>query len=297
MAGVDGVEFIIFDKGKGLSALLDVRSQLKGRRFDAALCMHASARINPLYAFVASPVKIGFDRERARDFQWLFTNDDVGVTNGKHALEAMMMFARKIGAKDTPLRWDIPVSEDHAVFARNYREAGKPLVLISPCSSSRARNYRNWDAANFIAVIEHCVRQHDARIVVTGGNSDIEHDYGRQLSGGNDAVTDLVAKTSLKQLYALIAEADLVICPDSGPAHMGTAAGTPVVGLYATSNPGRTGPYVSLDRTVNRYPDAAREFLGKNVEELRWGQRVRSPDAMNLIKIAEVIDKIDEILQ
>ncbi len=110
-------------------------------------------------------------------------------------------------------------------------------------------------------------------------------------------MTDLTARTDLKQLYALIAEADVVVCPDSGPAHMATAAGTPVVGLYATSNPARTGPYLSADYTVNRYPDAARRFLGKTVEELRWGQRVRSPDAMNLIKINEVCDKIDKILR
>ena len=297
MAGIDGVEFIIFDKRKGLSAVLDVRSKLKGRDFDAALCMHASARINALYAFVASSKKIGFDRARARDFQWLFTNDSIGATRGKHALEAMLMFARRIGAEETPLRFDIPVSEEHVEFARTFRDAGRPLVLISPCSSSRSRNYRNWDADRFVAVIEHAVQQYDARVVITGGRSDIEHDYGQQLSGGNDAVTDLTARTDLKQLYALIAEADVVVCPDSGPAHMATAAGTPVVGLYATSNPARTGPYLSADYTVNRYPDAARRFLGKTVEELRWWQRVRSPDAMNLIKINEVCDKIDKILR
>ncbi len=297
MAGIDGVEFIIFDKSKGLSAMLDVRSQLKRRHFDAALCMHASARINPLYAFVKSPAKIGFDRERARDFQWLFTNDDIGATSGKHALDAMLMFARKIGASETPIRWDIPVSEAHARFAREFREPGKPLVLISPCSSSRSRNYRNWDADNFVAVIEHGVGQHDARFVITGGPGEIELDYGRRLAHGNDAVTDLTASTNLKQLYALIAEADLVVCPDSGPAHMGTAAATPVVGLYATSNPGRTGPYRAGEFTVNRYPDAVRQFLGKTVDELRWGQRVRSPDAMSLIKVGEVCAKIDEILR
>ena len=65
---------------------------------------------------------------------------------------------------------------------------------------------------------------------------------------------------------ALIAAADLVICPDSGPAHMATALGTPVVGLYATSNPDRTGPYNSRKYTINRYPDAIRAYLGKSVD-------------------------------
>ena len=85
-----------------------------------------------------------------------------------------------------------------------------------------------------------------------------------------------------------------MICPDSGPAHMATAVGTPVIGLYATSNPDRTGPYLSRDLTVNRYPDAARKYLGKGVDELRWGQRVRHADAMDLITIDDVSGKIDD---
>ena len=104
---------------------------------------------------------------------------------------------------------------------------------------------------------------------------------------------NLVGQTSLKQLYALLADADLVIAPDSGPVHMATAAGTRVIGLYATSNPDRTGPYLARELTVNRYPDAVRAYLGKEVAQLRWGQRVRHPDAMALITVDDVISKID----
>ena len=91
----------------------------------------------------------------------------------------------------------------------------------------------------------------------------------------------------------LLAAAEFVIAPDSGPVHMATAAGTTVIGLYATSNPDRTGPYLSREYTVNRYPDAVRRYLGKEVEQLRWGQRVRHPEAMSLITVDDVIGKID----
>ena len=91
----------------------------------------------------------------------------------------------------------------------------------------------------------------------------------------------------------MIASSDLVICPDSGPAHIATAMGTPVIGLYATSNPARTGPYNSQDLTVNRYPDAISRYLGKNVRDLRWGERVRHPDAMDLIGVSDVTEKVD----
>jgi heptosyltransferase I len=133
----------------------------------------------------------------------------------------------------------------------------------------------------------------EANVVVTGGKSALEQTYADTIASQGGAV-NLAGRTSLKQLQALIAAADVVLCPDSGPAHMATAAGTPVIGLYATSNPDRTGPYLSRNLCVNRYPDAVERYLGKRVTDIRWGQRVRHPDAMELITVDDVIDKINE---
>lgn len=73
-----------------------------------------------------------------------------------------------------------------------------------------------------------------------------------------------------------------------------TAFGTTVIGLYATSNPDQTGPYLSITFTINRYPDAIKRYLNKNVAELAWGQRVRETDAMDLIGVDETLQKVDD---
>ena len=203
-----------------------------------------------------------------------------------------MAFATAIGAAPRDLRWDIPLAQADRDFAAGIAAEDKPLVVISPCSSQRARNFRNWPVENYAAVIRHLEAQHGARVVLTGGPSPLEKDYGAKLAAGTTAL-DLVGQSTLKQLAALIARADLVICPDSGPAHMATALGTPVVGLYASSNPARTGPYLSQMFTINRYPDAIRRYLGKTEAEVRWGQRVRNPAVMALIEVADVTEKID----
>jgi len=44
---------------------------------------------------------------------------------------------------------------------------------------------------------------------------------------------------------------------------------------------------------VNRYPDAVRKYLGKEVHDIRWGGRVRHPEAMSLITVDDVMSKID----
>ena len=294
MGDIRDIEFITFDKSKGRDAYRDIGRQLADRRFDAALCMHASMRANLLCRKIPAAVRIGFDRARARDFQWLFTNERIPAAQGEHALEAMMGFARHIGAQETGLRWDIPIGESERSFAEEH--GGPRTVVISPLSSQRSRNFRNWPVEHYVAVVRYLQHELNANVLVTGGNSPLEREYARSIEAHTRA-RNLAGQTSLKQLFALISAADLVICPDSGPAHMATAAGTPVVGLYATSNPDRTGPYLSRDLCVNRYPDAAKRYLGKNVSELRWGQRVRHPEAMELITISDVTDKIDEFFR
>ena len=133
MGDIRDVEFITFDKNKGLGAYRDVAGALSGRRFDVALCMHASMRANLLCRMLPTDVRLGFDKPRARDFQWLFTNQRIGAARQEHALEAMMGFARHIGAQPTDLRWDLPIGDAERAFAQQY--AGERTVVISPCSS------------------------------------------------------------------------------------------------------------------------------------------------------------------
>ena len=292
MSSIPDIDFVVFDKSLGRAAYKNVRAQLQDKQFDVALCMHASMRANLLIRSIPSTLRLGFDRARAKDFQWLFTNRRIEATPGEHAMEAMLAFATAIGAEPTELRWDIPLNNQEREFAARHRDGARPLVVISPCTSQRSRNYRNWSADRYLAVINHLESQYGARVIITGGPSAVEIEYGERLSF-NTGADNLVARTSLREVAALIASADLVICPDSGPAHIATAMGTPVIGLYATSNPARTGPYISRELTVNRYPDAISRYLGKNVRDLRWGQRVRHPDAMDMISVSDVVEKID----
>ena len=167
--------------------------------------------------------------------------------------------------------------------------------MISPCASTRFQSYRNWPWERFADVIRHLADAHGASVILTGGPTEIEREYGEKIAAAV-SVTNLIGETSLKELLAIIAGADLLICPDSGPGHMGTAVGTPVIGLFATTNPERAAPYLSRDLVVNRYPDAIRERFGKSVSEVRWGERVRDAGAMKLISVADVTARIDQVL-
>jgi len=94
----------------------------------------------------------------------------------------------------------------------------------------------------------------------------------------------------------VLERASVLVAPDTGPAHMGTTVGTPVIGLYAASNPLRSGPYLSLDHTVDNYAEALKAECGREVDEVRWGTRVRGSAAMETITIDQVIAKLSAIL-
>jgi heptosyltransferase I len=295
MADIPGIEFIIFDKTEGRGGYRRIAEKLKPKRFDIALCMHASMRVNRIYRMINAPVKLGFDRQRARDLQWLFTNRRIEAAPRQHVLDGMMSFARYIGVPERKLRWDIPLTDSHRAVARKHIGDRRALI-ISPCSTQRSRNFRNWSIENYAAAAKHARNRHDCAIVLTGGPTKLEKEYGAGIAElcGPDAI-NLIGKTSLKELLAVIEAGSVLLCPDSGPAHMATAVGTPVIGLYATSNPERSGPYLSRDLVVNAYADAAGRFLGKTPDQLRFGQRIRDPRAMDLIRLRDVNSKIDQV--
>ncbi len=108
---------------------------------------------------------------------------------------------------------------------------------------------------------------------------------------------NLVGKDTLEQSKALLKKAALVIAPDSGPAHIASALGTPVIGLYAATWSRRSGPYNSLDLCVDRFAQAAVKFRNSTAQALRWGTRIEEPGVMDLIEISDVIKKLKKFAQ
>ncbi len=294
---IPGIEFIIFDKSRGYRAYADLRRVMRGRRYEALLQMQVSLRASIASLLIPAPVRLGFDRARARDFQWLFTNARIPTRSRQHVMDGLFGFAETLGVSDLTPVWDIPVPAEAAGFARKWISDKEQTLVISPCSSNRVRNWRNWSAEGYARVVDHVAERYGMKSLLTGGPTQLEQEYGEQICAlAQHTPVNLVGKTSLKQLLAIIQRATVLISPDSGPAHMATTAGTPVIGLYATSNPDRTGPWLSRQWVVNRYPEALREELGMDVEQAPWGKRVRNPEAMQRITVEDIQEKLEQIM-
>lgn len=295
LEGIPDIDFVVFDKSRGLSAYRDVRRQLRQRQFDALLHMQMSLRSSLISLLINSPVKLGFDRQRASDMQWLFTNQQIAPRQRQHVMDSLFGFTEALGITERQLHWDIPVSDRDRQLAEQLADPSHPYLVISPSSS---QPYRNWHVKGYADLADYAARHHGLRVYITGGNTDLEYRLAGEIASrcNSEKVINLVGQTSLKQLLVVLENAIGMIAPDSGPAHMATAVNTPVIGLYACTNPERARPYRSAEWTVNRYPEAVSGKYHKPVTELPWGVRVRDPGTMDRITVEEVRAMLDRLV-
>lgn len=298
LGDIPGVEFIVYDKKSGLKGMLALKRQLRGRQFDILLHMQAAFRASVLSLFIPAKRRIGFDKERAKDFQQLFASEYIASNPKSHVAEGYLDFTRYLGAQDTTPEWNIPIPKADELEAQQLTATKQPYLLLSPCSSNRTRNWRNWSVDGYAAVIKYAYEKYGLHTVITGGNSDEEQHYGESLTRLHpEATLNLVGKTTLKTLLALVKHSQAVIAPDSGPVHMAVAFQKPAIGLYVTSDPARSGPWRQNDWVINYYPQALKKYLDKTIDQVSFGQRVRDPEAMNIIPVKAVTDKIDLLMQ
>ena len=289
-----GVELIIIDKRSLRAGALALRRALRDRSFDVLLHMQTALRASLYSMLIPARVRVGFDRARARELQWLFTNRRIAPRTRQHVLDSFFGFTEAIGIPERRLEWNLPVPAEAAAWARERIADGVRTLIVSPCSRWSARN---WRAERYAAVIDHAVQRHGLQVLLCGGPSDAERAMGAAIEAAvRVPVRNIIGTDTLPQLLALLARATVLISPDSGPAHMATMVGTPVIGLMAGTRSARSGPYLSQRWCVDRYDAAARKYRGRPASELPWIETIEIPGVMDLVETEAVCAKLDELL-
>ena len=294
MSLLPGVEFITVDKRTGLRGLRALRTQLAARHFDVLLHMQLALRASLVASCVRARVKLGFDRPRARELQWLFTDARIAPRTREHVLDSFFGFAAALGIEERVLDWSLPLPDDARAYAARLIPDATPTLLVSPCSSHALRN---WSAGRYAAIADHAATRHGMRVILCGGPSTLERATGAAIvAAAHVPIVNQIGRDTLPQMLALIGAATALVSPDSGPAHMATMVGTPVIGLYAATNPARSGPYLSRQWCVDAYAGAAQRFRGKPAEALPWTEKIEEPGVMDLISIESVCERLDALL-
>ena len=275
-------EILIFERRRGWPAVLDLRRQLRARRFDLVIDLQPYFKAGLITGFTRAPVKLGLDRARARDLNWLFTTHRIPPRPVGHIQEQFLEFLDAIGVPRGEPAWGLRVTEDDRASARAL-VAGVPGPLVGfVVATSKPR--KNWMPERYAQLATRLAASCGARCVLLGDTTAIERASADAIAAGTDAAPIDALGCGLRTTVALLEACDVVVAPDTGPVHICVALNVPVVALFGYTNPKRFGPY-------RRFGDLLVDAFGDPGEDYAAAARYRA-GRMELITVEAVAAKV-----
>jgi heptosyltransferase I len=252
-------EIIIFDRARGWRAFADVRAELAKRSFDLVINLQVYLKAGIVTAFAHAPVKLGFDRSRARDFNWLFTNRKIPKSPVQHVQDQYFEFLYALGVSPEPVEWDFGPNAAERAWQREFSAStDRPIASIVIATS---KPEKDWIPERWAEVSDALYEKFGMQVVLVGGRSERELNAERIVMDRARHKPRSELGSGLRKLVAILDASSLVLSPDTGPLHMSVALDTPVISLMGYTNPKRTGPYRKFrDLVIDAYGDPGENY-------------------------------------
>lgn len=274
-------DFLLFRRSRGARAYLELRRAARGRRFDLVLAPHPYFKAGLVSRLLDAPIRVGYDRARAKDLTWLFSTHRIPARPPGHVQDQYFEFLDYLGVPVVP-EWDFHFTERERSARREFFERlDRPALAVVTRSSDRAKD---WILERYARVLEVAEGDLGFRVVLVGGASPGELADAEALRRLCRTAPLVELRHDLRRLAWLLDGAALALAPDTGPLHIAVALGTPTIGLYGTTDPKRSGPYGRFgDLLIDRYTRPG---------ETRPSRR-RRPGNMERITVDDVIEKLE----
>ena len=276
-------EILIFDRSAGWKAFADIRAQLAARRFDVVINLQVYFKAGIVTSFTRAPVKLGFDRARARDFNWLFTSHRIPPhAAGQHVQDQYFEFLTWLGVPAEPVTWGLGPWDGERAWQREFfAPIHRPVASIVVATS---KPQKDWLPERWAEVVDALHEEHGLQAVLVGGTSPREkHAEAVIMERARHAPISALG-SGLRKLVSILDGSALVLAPDTGPLHMAVALERPVVSLIGYTNPKRTGPW-------RKYHDLIVDAYGEPGEDYPISMENRL-DRMPRIQVRDVMDKV-----
>ena len=289
-------EVIVYSKDKahrGIKGFWGFVGRLKRRKFDLAIILHTKKRINLITYLADIPRRIGY---QDKNFGFLLSDkiEDTRPLGLKHEVDYCLDVLRNIGleAKDRGLY--VPLKKEALEWAdkilqENDIVPGDNIALIHPGASCVSKR---WMKEKFVVLANRLVEDYSLKLVITAsGIEDIACAAAIAKEVRYPAL-NLAGKTSVAQLAALLKRAAIFISNDSGPVHIASAIGTPVVSIFGRNqaglSPARWGPIGARDKYLHKEVGCA-VCLAHNCKI--------GFDCLKAITVEDVLKAVDDILK
>ena len=240
--------------GGDLSPAIAIR-ELRAAHYDVAIDMQGLLKSAILARASGASRVVGFAstylRERlARPFYTDAFDPGCGdiydPRETRHVVQINLGLLEPLGL--TVVRPEFPIDSVHSDIARRVGErTGGRYALLNP---GAAWPNKRWPPRRFGAVAAALQDRHGIQSIVTWGPG--EREIAEEAVAASSGAATLTPPTSIADLVALARGATLMISGDTGPTHIATALGTPIVGIYGPTRPSRNGPWSPADAVVSR---------------------------------------------
>ena len=194
----------------------------------------------------------GFDSPRERISRFFYSRR--AVVSQPHAVEKNVELVNFIFSADhavpTPY---VPIDRD---LLNNLPSFPRPYILLLPGARWESKCFPATLFAQTALAVNRCKK--DIHFVAAGSKAEIRRSAELCAALPSDfPITDLTGKTTLNELFALISQADAVICNDSGPMHIAALLEKPVFAFFGPTDPEKTGPWKQRARVFTAGCDCA----------------------------------------
>jgi heptosyltransferase I len=275
--------FVSFDRTRGWGAFVETRRALAKQEFDLVLDLQVYLKAGIVTALANAPVKLGFDRARARDLNWLFTNRRIpSRAEGQHVQDQYLEFLTELGVPADPVEWNLgPWESERPAQQAFFATVDRPIAAIVVATT---KPQKDWIPERWGEVAESLYDDFGLQPVLVGGTSARERAAAATILTRSPRTRSALG-SGLRQLVGILDGAALVLSPDTGPLHIAVALDRPVVSLMGYTNPKRTGPY-------RRFHDLIVDAYGDPGEDYPVSMQTR-PGRMVRITVADVLAKVD----
>jgi ADP-heptose:LPS heptosyltransferase len=246
-------EVILFDRSqingspRGLSRMASFLADLRRRKFDLTIDLQGLLRSGLISLATGARYRVGLAEAR-EGAPWFYSHRVPTGGTSVHAVDRLLRVAEAFGAEVDAPDFRVAMSEADTLWAR---ETLAPLQNPRLVLNVGARWLtKRWPPRQFAEVARRAVQERGAALIAVGAPEDRPLVDELIEALGPLPCLDLCGKTTLPQLAAIAAAADVFLSNDTGPLHLAAATGTAVVGIYTCTNPKRTGPYGARAITV-----------------------------------------------
>ena len=276
-------EILLFDRSRGWRAFGDIHRTLATRTFDLVINLQVYFKAGIVTSFVKAPEKLGFDRARARDFNWLFTNRKIPPHTNQHVQDQYFEFLRALDVAVEPVEWHLgpwPAERSwQREFFATFERRAAPIVVAT------SKPEKDWYPERWAEVADALWHDFDLEPVLVGGRSNRELHAERLIRERARRPPRSALGSGLRKLTAILDGSAVALAPDTGPLHMAVALERPVISLMGYTNPKRTGPY-------RRYQDLIVDAYGDPGEDYPVSMENRS-GRMARIQVRDVLDRVE----